>query len=231
MAGNGQMQALFEDSFQRCLSFERLDAYRFDLDTQFDRLLRYSWNLKLCESLYIPLQNLEVVLRNKIDEACKTGLRMPNWLSHSSFGLNEKQAIDAAKISVQKQGKSVTHGRIIAELNFSFWGSLFNVIYEKWLFIPVLSSVFVYTPPVFRKRSVISAKLDNIRRLRNRIFHHEPIWKDGNLKNNHNDILEMIYWLDPNMYHYTRALDRFHAVYADGTRPFEKDLLSIACRA
>ena len=45
----------------------------------------------------------------------------------------------------------------------------------------------------FRTRKHIEKKIEKIKRFRNRIFHHEPIWK-MNLNENYKDILEVISW-------------------------------------
>jgi len=230
MPDSEQTQPLFSTSLRDCFSVERLNAYGIGADTDFDKILRYSWNLKLCESLYVPLQNFEISLRNMIDVECKKGLGMPNWLSHSSMEAIERVAIQDAKDALEKDGKSISHAGIISELKFSFWTSLFRPVYEPAFYRKALINVFKHAPKDFRQRKPIHIKLDNIRKLRNRIFHHEPIWSDRDIQNKHNTILEMMLWMDPGMFYYTRKLDKFNTVYSEGISQFDREqLLAIAC--
>ena len=65
------MQANFSDQLRRAISHERLDAYRQRGTSNDDSELfaHYAWNMALSESLYTPLQCLEVCLRNGIHDA------------------------------------------------------------------------------------------------------------------------------------------------------------------
>ena len=70
--------------------------------------------------------------------------------------------------------------------------------------------------------------MDRIRRLRNRVFHHEPIWHLPDLPKQHELILETIGWISPAMLAATRLLDRFDSVYTRGAQPYAAELETIA---
>lgn len=224
-------QPLCSKSLRNCFSVARLDTYGTGADTDFDKLLKYAWNLKLCESLYVPLQNFEISLRNTIDVECQKGFKMRNWTSRSLFEQPEIDAINEAKESLDKNRKGVSHDGIIAELKFSFWTSLFRKVYEFKMFRPALSNVFKFAPKSLRLRHPIFIRLDEVRDLRNRVFHHEPVWRI-NIKHKHDTILEMLSWIDPKIYSYTKWLDTFDEVYSKGIDQFDREeLLALACES
>jgi hypothetical protein len=68
-------------------------------------------------------------------------------------------------------GSQAPHGKLVAELPFGFWWSLLADEYNRLLWQPALRHAFDGT--VRRRR--LHAELDEVRRLRNRIAHHEPI--------------------------------------------------------
>ena len=70
--------------------------------------------------------------------------------------------------------------------------------------------------------------MDGIRRLRNRVSHHEPIWHLPNLAEQHAEILETIGWISPAMLAVTRMLDRFDSVYTMEPQRYIEELYSIA---
>ena len=85
--------------------------------------------------------------------------------------------------------------------------------------------VFPSMPQGIRKRRTISGRLNSIRRLRNRVFHYEPIWHWKNLSKQHDEILETIAWINPHMADLVKITDRFPEIYSLGIPGYE-DLLS-----
>jgi len=63
-----------------------------------------------------------------------------------------------------------------------------------------------------------------IRRLRNRVFHHEPIWHWQNLLQQHQDMLEAISWLDRAIADTVLLFDRFPTVYVQGSTPYGQQI-------
>lgn len=63
------MNPIFFDQIQPALAVERLDAYRQDQAEPRVALARYLWNMALCESLYSPLQMVEIALRNALQRS------------------------------------------------------------------------------------------------------------------------------------------------------------------
>jgi len=123
------MQADFAGKLMRALSHERLSAYAQRATEQGNRTLfaHYAWNMALSESLYPVLQALEVLLRNTIDNAARDHFRRADWYDDPKLirHPNDISSIDKAKRILNRQNKPLEPGRIIAELNFGFWTSLF----------------------------------------------------------------------------------------------------------
>lgn len=59
----------------------------------------------------------------------------------------------------------------------------------------------------------MSSKFNGIRKLRNRIFHHESItWSINALKSYKNDMIEGIDWLDKDLLVWSHDLNRFDKI-------------------
>jgi hypothetical protein len=81
-------------------------------------------------------------------------------------------------------------------------------------------------PPGSRKvvpdhtdREMVFDRLHQVRGLRNRIAHHEPIW-DRDLGPRYDEILEILGWMSPRMVAAVSTLDTFPQVLAGGAIPF-----------
>jgi hypothetical protein len=111
-----------------------------------------------------------------------------------------------------KQHKVITADRIIAELNFGFWNRIFNRHYASLLWKP-LRLMFQNTPKHLRKRDTISEALYRIRKLRNRIYHYEPIFANlEEIENQYKEMITFLSWLDKNLPQLLSDIDRFNDV-------------------
>ncbi|MEA2080543.1 MAG: Abi family protein [Pseudomonadota bacterium] len=214
------MQADFAEKLMRALSNERLSAYARRATEQGNRTLfaHYAWNMALSESLYPVLQALEVLLRNTIDNAARDHFGRADWYDDPKLiqHPNDISSIDKAKRILNRQNKPLEPGRIIAELNFGFWTSLFDRRYEQVFWPRMIKTTFPHMPRRIRTRQTLSKRLHKIRILRNRIFHHEPIWYWQDLSQQHLDILQTISWIEPAMCDLVEIIDRFPSTYNDG---------------
>jgi len=222
------MQEEFEKLLIQAISHERIDAYRQRRSSagNLNLFAHYAWNIALCESLYPALQGLEVALRNAIHDAASNAYGTEYWFddSHVIPHFREQEAIRKARETLQKDKKPGDAGRIIAELSFGFWTSLFDRRYEQILWPRLLKSVFPTMPRSIRTRQTLSKRLHPIRHLRNRVFHHEPIWYWGDLRKQHVELQEAIGWINEGMLSFVRVLDRFISVHEQATTPYERPL-------
>jgi hypothetical protein len=82
---------------------------------------------------------LEVSLRNGIHDAATAYFKTDTWFDLPDvLSPQEIHKVQEAKYALIKSKKPLDAGRIIPELTFGFWTSLFDVRYEKifwpWLF-------------------------------------------------------------------------------------------------
>ena len=133
-------------------------------------LALYDWNASVSAALFESLHYLEVGLRNALDVAATKHLG-DDWLALASPFLTVRSRQVFALAQHRAGGPTASHGKVVAELPFGFWWSLLADEYNRRLWQPALRHAF--DGPV--RRRTLHAELDELRRLRNRIAHHEPI--------------------------------------------------------
>ena len=221
-AGFSNMQQEFYQKLERALSTERLSVYGADNPGSCIVMARYLWNIAVCESLYSPLQMCEVALRNAIHMTMSTLYGRATWYESGELSAWGGLQVREAKAKIADSGKIESAGRIVAELNFGFWTSLFEDHYERnTRFLPRgIKMVFPGMPKSLHNRKRIKAHLESIRQLRNRVFHHERIihWKD--LPDQHAHIIESIGWISPELFEMALKLDRFLETHKLGIDPW-----------
>jgi hypothetical protein len=198
---------------EQALSLERFGRYLDWAAGDRARAIElYTLNTQISESLYTPLQMLEVALRNRI-HAVMTEARHEGWFHDDGCLLGQWQSDQLAKAvaEVLEAGKEPTPGRIVAALTFSFWTSMFGKEYET-LWQTTLHRIGARPDGKGLERKNFSGPLATIRLLRNRIAHHEPIigWS---LPKHHGKIIELTGWLSPPAAEWCVAHSRFLAVY------------------
>lgn len=205
-------------SFQRYVSIDRLSGYmtKFAKFKCNDPIRLYVWNMNLAESLYPLLQTIEVGLRNSINEAIIDKFGDPDWLTCADI-LEPREIIkvrEQQELLILRTGQAKL-GKVIAELSFGFWISLLDVRYERKLWHKIIKQTFPFLPRNICTRACVSKRFSKIRLLRNRVFHFEPIWHWNDLLKQHDDILETIMWLNPDLLKLVQ-INRFKEIYSNG---------------
>jgi len=222
------MNSAFFQQIEDILHTERIDAYRQDGADECLTLARYLLNMALSESLYPALQFSEIALRNAIHTALSDRYSTDSWYDViSGIPTWQLDKIQEAEVSLRKDGKAVTPGRMVSELNFGFWTGFFNKAHARsGLGHYLARNVFVRAPKPERDLAKLDNRWKDIRDLRNRVFHHERIlhWKD--LDARHQAILNLISWISPALYELAYALDRFAPIRQAGLKPWIKKLQS-----
>ena len=186
----------------------------------------YAWNIALCESFYPALHSLEISLRNGINEAAIAVFGGQDWLTQQVLMPQEEKSIQNATANLRRQGKSLTPNNYVGGLNFGFWVSLFNDRYHQGKWPGLLASVFPNMPNRQRSLKNLGRRLEEVRTLRNRVFHHEPVWHYSDLQRQHGLIIETIGWINSAMRRFVEMLDRFPETYAKGAAYYEQELVS-----
>jgi hypothetical protein len=111
------------------LSLERFERYLAWAGGDRERAIElYTLNTRISESLYTPLQSLEVVLRNRIHLVMTEAFGGEGWFQQPGVLLNERQPEQLAKAieDLESVNKMPTPGRIVAALSFGFWTAMFG---------------------------------------------------------------------------------------------------------
>jgi len=170
----------------RTISRQRLTRYLNAAGNDIERALDlYEKNLALSESMFGFLHGLEVAVRNSLHQTLSCDLGVEDWFQ-DGFTVSGK-AIPALTFNApmldmiwearKTAGIHAPIGKVIAELSFGFWSNLTAKRYDR-LWRASLHKAF---PNARVRRGIIHWRLETIRRLRNRIAHHEPILSSRNV--------------------------------------------------
>jgi Abi-like protein len=237
------------------ISAPRLGSYRkfFQPKTDEELLGIYRWHEDLCGAFSRNLAWVEVVLRNRFHEALSrrfgAGIAGPSrdWYNHIQLSSRSRDSV--RKITHTQNGNprrpAATPDDVVAKLTFGFWPALLDL--EKdirgtriaWgdILIEVVPGHRQSAAAYWQKlahRDALFARLDLCRDLRNRIAHHEPIWKQGvlyeetkprvrrtvalvapapktptealaRLQLQHDRVMELLHWLSPDVAHLVKT--------------------------
>ena len=201
----------------RLALYEKLSAGNLE-----DALKLYCWNIGLSQTLYWPLHVFEVTLRNAMaDQMYDT--YADDWyekiasFSNSRSRKENDEAVHVikAKRKLDEDGFTYGHDKIVAAISLGFWLGLLKLEYKDKLWDPLFSKIF----PMLEREEVFR-KVNQIKRLRNNVAHHEPILvflpkgDKRELFRDYKVILKMIRWICPDTAYwveYHSSLDFFTA--------------------
>lgn len=188
---------------------ERLSSYKavFLHNSDAELIGAYLWNTKVCAAFYPLLISAEVTLRNAIDTALSNDLGRFWWkagkLHYKSFdGVNvpfECKAVTEnfqkafAKVRSEKRSRynqnrhTPSHNEIVSKSEFSTWEFILNEEYmgPNLIWPKNLGKVFRGKWPSKTSTTLKVARelVKVVREFRNRVSHHEPVWKRYGIKN------------------------------------------------
>lgn len=220
------MVAQFITALERPVSRVRLENYRNGGD-DLAMVVNYFHNVELAEALYPSLQAFEIGLRNSIHGALSAHFTDTYWFERPGLLPRwQSEQIARARSVLMREAKPVTADRIIAELHFGFWHSLFNSPFERDLWRPnkayLIGEVFPHSTRRIRNRQAVWERCDRIRKLRNRVMHYEPVWLRPSLRQDHADILDAIRWISVEMFTSVVMFDRFAHLLDTGRPEMER---------
>lgn len=198
MVNNFRYTPPLVESLERSVSSPRLGSYLRAAGNDKELALQaYTWNTKMSSTLYRLLQCLEITLRNALHRELTAFCGTEKWyieryLGHKLNSYGQKEIVLAEK-RISKSGKTIVPPRIVTELSFGFWISLLGKgdNYEMLLWRPSLHKAF---PNKKLSRKKIHTPLNNLRFLRNRVAHHEPVFL-RELESDYKNILDAISWI------------------------------------
>lgn len=226
---------------ERSLSLARLSPYRRAAADDREAIGLYLWNMDLSQALQPSLHAIEVAFRNSIHAAGSAQFGAFDWFrdpAHLNLLSRERRMLDGAVDQLWQAGghdvRRIRQGRLpapplpgvddhIAALTFGFWVALLNAPYRRELWSAadgrrnLLPVVFPRAGRPNRQQHLLYPRFDRIRRLRNRVSHHEPIWNwQPSLQAEHQELLQVLGWISPAMRALVALIDQFPAVHARG---------------
>lgn len=210
--------------FEQLLSPARIG--RFARAMNHDRqktILLYRYNIYLSQRMFGVMHIFEIALRNKIDAHYRAHFQQTDWLFQQSraggafHGLRSASIIEAhyQKLLARNQ---YTHDRLISELSFGFWTTLFDrspfrAGGQK------IHTIFTDRPVGINQRR-INHELDKIRQFRNRIAHHQPLCFNAKdevdlsyPEERYRLILQYTHWLGYGQSTIYHGLDQLHPIF------------------
>lgn len=182
------------------LSSARLATYEaaagITSDDDLAALALYAWNADVSGALLGPLHICEVVIRNAVADALEA-VYGPSWawsptfersLPNPAVGYSPRRDLQAARRGV------ITVGKVIPELKFVFWQKMFTGRYDTRIWQQQLRRVMPNVDPaqtIPALRQGVYNDLECVRLLRNRIAHHEPVFR-RNLSGDYQKITHLV---------------------------------------
>jgi hypothetical protein len=223
-AAMSDVQALFSAlpttilEIQTTISTVRFNRYLLTARNDLVKALElYRWNSFLAHSLYWPIQTLEVDARNSIASVL-TNRFGRDWHTSDKFRQQlSREDTDKLDETVARQRRErgmryPSVDTIVADLPFGFWTSMLTAHHA----IPLnwqrnLPVAFPHIPAGLPLRSVLRP-MEDVRVLRNRIAHHEPIF-DRRLDLSYGEILRVLGWICPASQWYIEQTSLFPATW------------------
>lgn len=186
------------DALPDVFSAPRFATYLAEKNADRVEALRlYKWNLDVSCAFFAPLQVCEVCIRNAISEAIELTYGS-NWPYDRSFeiSLPDPSKAYSPRKDIKKLRREPTTGKVIAETKFVFWQKMFTARHDGAIWNKHLRTVLPNSDPnktVQQIRSQAYSSLEDIRKFRNRIAHHEPIFR-RNIEEEYKIIREVVSW-------------------------------------
>jgi len=223
------MVSQFLVDLQPTISPARFQRYQSSTEDDLETVVNYMWNMALAEALYCSLNAVEIALRNGPHDTLTAHFGTPAWYDQKGLlDLKQLDDVNAVKGRILRDGESVTPDRVVSELIFGFWVTILSRNYNARLWrgqnAAPLRHAFPRVPKSERQRVTIHAHYNAIRELRNRVFHHEPLFDNQLLRSRHGVIGRGIGWINPRLLVWVKEVDRFPHVYYHGRGEVEAKL-------
>lgn len=201
------------------LTENRLNPYIMSCNGNMkDALQLYKWNIRASAACFTSIAILEVFVRNAFDRQLQdwaVGLGSPSWLDVIPVDRRGKSDIHRARIRATRSGTGeIVHGKVVAELGFGFWRYLASRRYLTSLWIPSLGAAFPYGDPnMARRRQEVESILARLVLLRNRVAHHEPVFK-RDLSKDYSNAIQLLGWVHPDSAQWLRSVSTLRRTIA-----------------
>lgn len=174
------------DAIRQALSAPRMSTYEravaYSSPEALTPLDLYLWNAQISGAFLPALHVCEVILRNAVAGALER-IYGSDWPRERVF----IESLPAPR-SGYKPREDLNHAarkypltsKVIPELKFVFWQRLLTSKHDERIWSVCFDDAFPHMPrdsPLSRRREELYNQIDHVRDLRNRIAHHEPIFR------------------------------------------------------
>ncbi|MFG6459824.1 hypothetical protein [Roseateles sp. BYS96W] len=178
--------------FEQVVSKPRLDSYRGYWKVNLDTAIGlYMWNGEVCGELSKLLSYLEISLRNSIHRELSLNASGGSSTSCHWWDIHASALKSEAKKQIKRvRDKAPAHvtlspDEIVSRLTFGFWPNIFTWLAKQFPTLPpkVLPAHLLSLPGAapnwfsLPDRHAACIELLEFSDTRNRIAHHEPLWK------------------------------------------------------
>ena len=172
----------------------------------------------ISQHFYVPLQLIEITLRNKINHHVTQKLGRANWYDLlPATRISQDMVTEAKRLAaVEVTTRPVSSDDVVCRLMFGFWAYMLDTPYrnsadqQRYIWSQHdFKKVFDGAPPGITI-GLVMQRLKNINDLRNRLFHHEPVWRApkvksmedaiGILRHKYADMIEVLQWMSPDLH-------------------------------
>jgi hypothetical protein len=213
-----------QPAIEALLGHARLATYLAEADGDVSRATDlYLWATQLSGALHGQISFVEIAVRNAIDLQLSAWNQAagcaPDWSAEAQtadplYGILRKHLSEARGRAVReaeerdkahpRSGTTVTHDDVIAQLMFGSWVSVVRPISntesphrQQQLWAEALSQAFPHATSGDAGRVDIGKKLETLRRLRNRVAHHDNLLR-VDVQHRLNGMLSLMAKMDPN---------------------------------
>lgn len=187
------------DQLRPTLSPDRLGTYLTAAGFDGERALRlYVWNAKIGESFHFAIQGVEVGLRNCINTALCVRFGGDWWKDGTFLGKldhERKKDLATATQRINNRNAPLCTAQIVANLSFGFWVGMLQPRYNPEIWSHELRNSFPNFP-LDKSRYDLAASAKRVADLRNRIWHHEPVFR-MNLSDEFREAMILLTWICP----------------------------------
>jgi hypothetical protein len=184
-------------SIVNAISPDRFASYLTAAGHDEPRALRlYIWNAQIGEAFHLPIQAVEVALRNCINDAIVAEYGSDWWRNKTLASVfDEERTVDLSQVlrRITNRELILCNGQVVAGLSFGFWVGMLQKRYNPTIWTKQLRRAFPDLPSG-RSRKALATGATKVATLRNRIWHHEPLIKRDLGEDFHN-VMEMLAWL------------------------------------
>jgi hypothetical protein len=247
------MHPTLSQAFEDIISKPRLNSYRcyFNAQSTEEAIGLYMWNNELSACFSALLSFFEIALRNNVHRAMSQFYGKSNsyhWYDKISGSLKPDTNRKISEIRYYtKKGKQ--HMRmpapgpdeIVSRVTFGFWPRVLSVI-DKRYSDQIFPNIFPFHPlninphdwNVAAKKNSALEFIYELNDFRNRIAHHEPLWKFAAIKDTSNRTPIVIVPASNNIRdsldRFTRLLNLFDDAIRAMNQDFHTDLLQSSWR-